>query len=73
MVTSNIAIKKYIDQTDCMSRWNIILHSIKYVDVKRQTRTGIDNASEHTLSDHWTAESEVLLSEEWIGTHVFNF
>ena len=39
---------------------------MKYVDVMRQTRTSIDNASENTLNDHWN--DEVFLSEKWIGT-----
>ena len=43
---------------------------LRYVDVRRQTRTSIDNASEHTLNDYWNAESEKL-SEEWIATRRF--
>ena len=44
--------------------------TLEYVDVTRQTRTSIDNTSEHTLNDYWNVESEreVLLSEEWIRT-----
>ena len=30
---------------------------IKYVDVMRQTRTSIDNASEHTLNEYWNEEN----------------
>ena len=37
----------------------------------KQKRTNINNFSEHALNDHWNAESEVLLSEEWIGTTRF--
>ena len=43
----------------------------KYIDVMMQTRTGIDNASEHTLNGCWNDETQVLLSEEWIGTARF--
>ena len=38
---------------------------MKYDDVMRQTRTSIDNASEHTLNDQWNDERKVLLSEKW--------
>ena len=44
---------------------------MKYVHVMRQTKTSIDNASEHTPNDSWIAESEVLLSEEWTDTKRF--
>ena len=37
----------------------------------RQTPTGIDSASEHTLNDDWNEESTDTLSEEWIGTTRF--
>ena len=35
------------------------------VDVMRHTRARIDNASEHTLNDHWNDDRKVSLSEEW--------
>ena len=37
---------------------------MKDVDVMRQTRTIIDDGSEHTRNDCWNDEIEVLLSEE---------
>ena len=39
----------------------------------RQTRTNIEYVSEHTPNDNWSAESDVLLSEEWTGTARFQF
>ena len=42
-----------------------------FVDVMRQTRTSIGNASEHTLTDFWNDERTVFFSEEWIGTTRF--
>ena len=39
----------------------------RYVDIMRQTRMSIDNASEHTLNDFWIDEKEVLILEEWMG------
>ena len=44
---------------------------LKDVDVMRQTRASIDNASERTLNEYWNAHREVQLSEEWIGTTRF--
>ena len=37
----------------------------------RHTRTSIDNVSEFTLNDYWNEETEVTVSEEWIGTTRF--
>ena len=44
---------------------------LKCVDVVRQTRTSIKNASQHTLNDYWNDEREVLLPGEWIGMNRF--
>ena len=44
---------------------------INYVDVMRQMRTSVDNASEHTFNDYWNEESDVALSDERIGTTRF--
>ncbi len=37
------------------------------VHLMSQTRTSIDNASDHTLKDFWIKENEDTLSEEWMG------
>ena len=44
---------------------------IKHVDVMRQTRTSMDNASEHTLNDRWNEESDVALSEDSVRSTRF--
>ena len=41
------------------------LFNFNYVDMIWQTRTGIDNVSEHTVNDYWHEESKDTLSEEW--------
>ena len=46
-------------------------NSMQFVDVMRQTRTSIDNASECALDDCWNDESEVLLSGVRLGTTRF--
>ena len=59
----DVATTKYIDH-NCTSR--LKRHSPfrqKYVDVMRQTRTSIDNASEHTVNDYRNKESADTLSE----------
>ena len=33
----------------------------------RLTRENTDNASDHTSNDYWNEESDVALSEKWIG------
>ena len=44
---------------------------LNFDHVMTQTKTSIDNASEHTPNDYWNDKSEVLLSEEWNGTARF--
>ena len=63
----------YIDTTTCIDQ-NCTSHLEKQFlffskknDVMRQTRTSIDNASEHSLTDYWNEDSEIILSEAWIG------
>ena len=45
-----------------------LLVPMTYVGVVKQTQTSIIDAIEHTLDEYWNAESEVALSEEWMGT-----
>ena len=52
--------------------WNVLEDEtfriiLNYADVKRQTRTSMNNASENTVDDIWN-EDDVALSEEWIVT-----
>ena len=71
MVVSYLAIT-YIEQRCTFRMQKTFNIPSKYVDVMRQRRKCVDNASE--LDDYWNDEREVLLSAEWIGpahdTHV---
>ena len=44
------------------------LHSAKIVDVMRQTKRSIDNASVPTLNDNWNDDQESLVQVAWMGT-----
>ena len=68
MVASHVGITKHIEQS-CTSRMQTFFSiPSKNVNVMRQTRTSIDNSSEHMLNDYWNDERKVLLSKERIRT-----
>ena len=72
MVTSYSATKKYIEQHCYVPNEVTFTIPLHYVDGMSHTRTSIDDASEHTLTDYWKEEREVALSVEWIGTTRFH-
>ena len=51
-------ITRFIDQKLYVMKDETFLIPMKYVDVVRQTRTSMNNASEHTLNDYWNEESD---------------
>ena len=62
-MTLFVVITKYLKQ-----EWDVLEDEtfciiLKYVDVKRQTRTSVNNASENTVNDIWN-EDDVTLFEE---------
>ena len=44
---------------------------MNFVAVMRQTRTSINRAAKHTVTDYWSEERDVALTEEWVGTTRF--